>query len=782
MNVSVAWLSDLLDLRLDAAEAAERIARLAVPVDEVEPVYPDLDGVVVGLVEEVGPHPNADRLTLCRVQTGADVVDVVCGAPNVTAGRKYPYAPAGVVLPGGLKLTARKIRGIASNGMLCSARELQLGADHEGIMELATEAAPGTPLPEAIPLEDYRLVLDVTANRPDLLCHRGVARELGAAYGRPVKLPLIPDAPPVGDGPRTTGSPGTVDGIEVLVEDVEGCPRYMAAVIRGLRIGPSPDWLQRRLHGIGARPINNVVDATNYILFELNQPMHAFDAAGLRGNRIVVRRARDGELLTTLDGEKRTLSSDMTMICDGDGPVAVGGVMGGADSEVTADTTDVLLECAYFDPKRIRRTRKLLKMTTDASYRYERGTDLEGMGDALRRAVQLIRAVAGGEEREAGVDVWPEPQRPRTVFLRPARVAHLLGVPIPDGAIERHLVSVGFGVAPKRGRFHVQVPGWRPDVTREVDLIEEVARLQGYDTFPVEMRPFRPSTVPDDPVEPLKARLRRVLASSGLHEARANPLVPQGGAEACPVLNPLSADGAYLREALLPELVRAVERNWAVRERDVRLFEVGNVFRKGATRPVETLRVAGVVTGARLPPHWSSAADTADYERWDVAGLFEDAVRVAVPGGRVVPSEEGWTCLDGADRACGRAGPLAADRPAWAAPLFGFELDVTIGPRAGVTYAAVPTTPPVERDVSLVLPEGVEAGQVEAAMSEAAGPLLESATVFDEYRGGAGGRSVAWRLIFRAPDRTLRDKDADRAVERALRTVKERFGVERRKA
>ncbi|MBE0591603.1 MAG: phenylalanine--tRNA ligase subunit beta, partial [Gemmatimonadales bacterium] len=566
MNVSLSWLSALLGRELDADDVSRRLTMLGAAVEGIERINEELDDVIVALVEHVEPHPDADRLTLCQVNDGQQVRQVVCGATNVRAGRKYPYAPAGGVLPGGFKLSARKIRGIVSNGMLCSPKELGLGLDHEGIMDLETDATPGTRLVDVMPLRDVRLAIDVTADRPDLLAHKGVARELAAVYGVPIRLPAIPGAPDTGPAPRRVQRQGTVGNVEIAIEDAEGCPRYMGAVIRGVTVGPSPDWLQARLRSIGARPINNVVDATNYILYELNQPMHAFDLAKVRGGKIVVRRAVQGEQILTLDGERRELTGEMTMICDAEGVTAIAGVMGGEDSEVTPETTDILLECAYFDPKRIRKTRQALKMSTDASYRFERGIDLEGMSDALRRAVVLIRAVAGGTEPDEGVDVHPKPSKPRTVFLRPARVEHLLGVPLSRDAIEGYLVRLGFPVAPKQDRLHVQVPGWRPDVTGEVDLIEEVARLHGYDAFPVEMRPFRPSAVPSDPIERLKARVRTLFTGFGLYEARSLSLTAKGAPDAFLVQNPLSAEDAYLRRDLLTGLVRSVERNWAVRE------------------------------------------------------------------------------------------------------------------------------------------------------------------------------------------------------------------------
>jgi phenylalanyl-tRNA synthetase beta chain len=784
VNVSLNWLAALLARELDADEVSRRLTLLGAAVEGVERLNAELGDVIVGLVEEVGPHPDADRLTLCRVSDGREMRDVVCGATNVRAGRKYPYAPAGAVLPGGFELSARKIRGVVSNGMLCSPRELGLGMDHEGIMDLETEAEPGTRLVDAMPLEDVRLEIDVTADRPDLLCHKGVARELAAAYAVPLKLPAIPAAPAAGSMPRRVAATGTVDGVDITIEDAEGCPRYMAAVIRGVTIGPSPDWLQARLRSIGARPINNVVDATNYILHELNQPMHAFDLARVGGPAIVVRRAHPGERLVTLDGEARELDERMTMICDADGVVAIAGVMGGEESEVRADTRDVLLECAYFDPRRIRATRQALKMSTDASYRFERGIDREGMGEALVRAVQLIRAVAGGVEPEAPIDVYPKPTKTRSIFLRPQRVEQVLGVPVERGEIERLLVQIGFPVAPKDERLHVQVPGWRPDVAREVDLIEEVARLTGYDAFPVEMRPFRPSAVPPDPREALKHRVRHELAGLGLNEARSLSLTAKLGDDAVPVMNPLSAEDAYLRRDLLSGLIRSVERNWAVRQRDIRLFEVGVVFDDGgADVPNETLRAAAVFTGARVPPHWSDGGETPAYDVWDLKGSFETAVRIVGGSGTIQAVEGGWEWRDNEGRVRGRATTLDADRPAWAAPLFGFELDLEVTEPASARFSALPATPPVERDVALVLPASVSARQVEDVIRESAGPLLVGLTVFDEYRGkGVTGRSVAWRLVFRAADRTLKDEEADRALSRVLSALKEALGVERREA
>ena len=809
MIVSRRWLEALLDRPLDARDVADRLTLHVAAVDAVVPLHQDLGDVLIARVLEVKKHPDADRLSLCLVDRGGGSagggrggpVEVVCGAPNVQAGKIYPYAPVGAVLPGGVKLERKKIRGVESNGMLCSAKELGLGADHTGILELDTTAAPGTRFIDAMGIGDHQIVIDVPANRPDLLCHKGVARELGASIGAVVKLPAIPGGPA---DSRTAGlsarppvrqsATGVVDGVEVRLEDPEGAPRYMIAVIRGARVGPSPTWLAARLTAVGQRPINNVVDATNYILFELNQPLHAFDLGRLRGPAVVVRRARPGEKIVTLDGVTRTLTADMTAICDAEHPTIVAGVMGSAESEVSADTRDLVLECAYFQPTRIRRTRRALELSSESSYRFERGIDMLGMPDALRRAIELIIAVAGGEVRAPALDLWPQPQQERTIFLRPERVSRLLGVTIERPEVERLLTAVGFFVAPKDARLAVQVPGWRPDVTREVDLIEEVARSKGYDAFPDELRPYRPGTVPDAPDERARARIREQLVRAGLLEARTLPLGPPDGPDAVPILNPLSAEEAHLRRRLVPGLVRRIEYNWANRNRDIRLFEVGTVFRKGTGTgaggggPEEWTSVAGVLTGARRPPHWSEGAKVPDMDIWDLKYHFELAVAVAAPSCDVRPATGGavgWVAVERGGQLVGWAGPLEADAPVWAAPLFGFEVRLAAAqPDLGV-YRPLPLQPPVERDLALVLPPGVTAAQVSDVLRRTVGPLLERLEVFDEYRGPgipAGHRSVAWHCTFRDPERTLRERDVDALLARGLAALEGELGVRRRES
>jgi len=812
MIVARRWLEALLGRPLQGQDVADRLARQVAPVDGVVPIHQDLREVLVARVLEVRQHPNADRLSLCLVDAGGSApLEVVCGAANVQAGKSYPFAPVGATLPGGLKLERRKIRGVESNGMLCSAKELGLGVDHAGILELQTDAPPGTPFLDAVPIADEQIIIDVSANRPDLLCHRGVARELAVSLGATVKLPEIPGglavrrlgglkhASPTAQPP--TRLTAKVDSVEVRLEDPEGAPRYMIAVIRGVKVGPSPAWLAARLQSIGQRSINNIVDATNYILFEINQPLHAFDLAKLRGPAVVVRRAKPGEPIVTLDGMTRKLTAEMTAICDAERPQIVAGVMGSAESEVTESTTDIVLEAAYFQPTRIRRTRRALGLSSESSYRFERGIDMLGMPDALARAIDLIRAVAGGEMREPPIDLWPEPEKPRSVFLRPARVNHLLGVPVPRKEVEQLLSAVGFVAAPKDDRLAVQVPGWRPDVTREVDLIEEVARLRGYDTFPDELRPYRPGTVPDAPAEVTLRRIREQLARSGggLLEVRTLPLGPADQPEAVAIQNPLSAEEGYLRSRLLPGLIRRVEYNWSQGQRDIRLFEVGTVFRAGkGPRPEEELHLAIVLTGARHPAHWTASQERVklpDMDIWDLKRHFELAAGVAAPSCDVQPATNGsgWIAVEkGGGEPVGRAQPLEADAPRWAGPLFGLEVRITVEPPRVARYQPLPTQPPVVRDLSLVVPGGVSAAAIDALLAREGGTLLERLDVLDEYRGEglpAGTRGVTWRCTFRDPGdggaggaRTLTDGEIDALLSRMLNALEEQFGVQRRQA
>lgn len=794
MNVSYRWLRDIAPgYAGTVAELVERLALRGAPVEEVVDLAAGLQDVKVARVVEAGRHPNADRLSLCRVDAGGpELLSVVCGAPNVRAGAYYPFAPAGSTLPGGLTLKRAKIRGEVSEGMLCSEKELGLGTDHAGILEIPP-APLGTPFVEALGLDDARLDVEVTANRPDLLSHRGIARELVGEAG--LVVPAIPGATPVHLALRTDPREVEVGGVCIRIEEPELCWRFLGAVVRGVKVGPSPVWMQRRLRAAGARPINNVVDATNYVMLELGQPLHAYDLSRVGGQTLVVRSARAGERLRTLDGQERELRPGMLMICDAHVPVGVAGIMGGEDSEVRDDTTDVLLEGALFEPAQVRRTRRALDLPTDASYRFERGVDPEGHEVAFRRAVELIVATAGGRTDAEGLDVCPRPWRPAAVQLRPARVKHVLGVDFSESEVASLLAPLGFVAAPAAdGAPAFVVPGPRSyDVTREIDLIEEVARTYGYDRFPDQLGPYRPSAVPDHPLFELETRLRQHLSASGLYEVHTLAFADRGEVA---IPNPLSAEGTHLRASLLPGVLRVLEYNFARSQRDVRLFEIGTVFRSAAAgeRPVEETRLAAVLAGRRDRPHWSRPE--VPFEFWDIKGLLDSVLDVVggTSGGRPGPADLAGGALEGqwsvwrGDAPVAVAGPVAAgalDAPPWAGPVWGLEVVLPSGWRLHPVEPVrpLPTFPASERDLALLVPWETAAARVEELIRAEGGPLLAGIELFDVYEGTglpAGRRSLAFRLRFQAADRTLRDQDVERATRRLLTALKETLDVDAR--
>ena len=797
MNVSYQWLRALAPA-IDGTpqQVADRLAQLGAPADAVVPLGAGLDQIISARVVSARKHPNADKLTLCEVDAGTgSMLQVVCGAPNVEAGKVYAFAPVGAELPGGLVIRKAKIRGETSEGMLCSERELGLGRDHAGIWALPGDPQPGLSLIDIAGLDDTRLELDIGPNRPDLLSHAGIAAEL-APHGRGgVALPVLPGEPAVLALDAVASShEAEAAGVRISIED-DGCRRYLAAVVRGVTIAPSPAWLSARLRAVGLRPINNVVDATNYVLYELGQPLHAFDLDRLHGPAIVVRGARAGEKLTTLDGTDRALSEGALVIADADRVVALAGVMGGADSEVTAGTRNLLIECALFDPKRVRALRRALGMSTDASHRFERGVDADGMERALRRVVSIILATAGGTAERAYADVTRVARERRTLTVRADRVHRVLGVDIGAREIADLLAPLGFGVEVTGESVRVDVPGARLyDVEREIDLIEEVARRYGYDRFPDEARAYRPGTVPDDALTRLEDRLRDRLVARGFLESRTVPFAPDAHGDVALAL-PLSAEESRLRRALLPTLLRRVEYNWARGVDDLRLFEIGTGFAAAApgVEPAETRRIAFALTGRRSPAHWSGGADA--FDLWDLKSLLEDVapmlggveVRAATGGVPTFLGPEVFEVVDGAGRVIGFGGRVhgaAVDTPARiAAPLWGAELLVSEPGADDVVYTPIPVHPAVERDLALLERGGVSAAAIAATIRKSAGELLESVEPFDIFRGGslaAGSRSIAFRLRFRAPGRTLTDEEVDRAVGKVLGALKEEHGIERR--
>ena len=787
MNISYRWLHSIAPgLQGTPHELAERLAMLGAPVDEVVDLGAGIGDVVIARVEDVRQHPNADRLRICTVNAGSgEALQVVCGAPNVEAGGVYPFAPIGATLPGGMEIRKAKLRGEESQGMLCSARELGLGRDHSGLMALNGDFAPGTNFRQALGLDDWRLVVDVTPNRGELLSHLGVARELAPRGEDGIELPKFPNdrghACPVKPGKREADAPG----VEVAIDDEEGCTRYMGAVVHGVRVGPSPEWLATRLSAIGLRPINNVVDATNYVLHELGQPIHAFDLALLRGGRVVIRRAGPGETLATLDGVERALLETDVVIADAERAVALAGVMGGQNSEVSESTSDLFLEVALFDPKRVRKTARRLGLNTDASHRFERGVDPEGQPAAMHRVIELTLAVAGGQAVGA-VDLVPHRYERRAIGLREERAEKVLGISLTPAEIRDLLEPIGFEVNTRPKPIRVLVPGFRPDVTSEIDVVEEIARRRGYGSFPEQLLPFRPTAVPEHPVIAVERRMRALLVRWGFLESVAGGFAPEG-AGAVPLLNPLSAEEGFLRGTLAPGLLRRVEHNLARGVRDVRLFELGTAFfpAQDGGLPREEQRVAAAFTGASRPPHWSGPAP--DYDVWDLKGLMEE-LAAEYPGGRVEARDGRFVLLaaDGKDVGNGRvAAEGEVDAPAWAGPVLIVEATLPAGSdaRRGVLYQPIPVHPGSERDLALLVPAGTSAAEVDGTIREAAGELLEDVFPFDLYEGKGipeGTRSVAFRLRFRAPERTLTDAEVDGAVTGVLRSLEERHGIRRR--
>ncbi|MGI8510301.1 MAG: phenylalanine--tRNA ligase subunit beta [Gemmatimonadaceae bacterium] len=801
MNASFEWLKDFTEFDLTPRELRDIITARAATVDDVVALRQDLKDIVVGRVVSAASHPDSDHLWITKVDAGAaDLLDVVCGAPNVQQGVKYPFAPVGAVLPGGLKIERRKIRGQSSTGMLCSARELGLGLDHDGILALDTAAAPGTPFLAAYAAGDTRLVIDVLPNRPDLLAHEGVAREIAAFTGNSLIRPspagmVMPDVPFThASNSATTGS------VKVSVDGNAACSLYIAVVIRGVTVAPSPDWLASRLAGAGARSINNVVDATNYMLHGFGQPMHAFDLGTLAGPEIQVRRAYDGESITTLDGVARKLDPSMIVIADAARAQAVAGVIGGQGSEVTDSTTDILLEVAVFDPRSVRRTRRALGVSTDASYRFERAMDAAAAEGLARYAAGLICALASGVVDGAPLTIGTPPAPTAPVTLRLSRVARVLGETVSGAECAALLASVGFEVTAAQddatgntiGKttgdiLQVSPPTWRADVTAEADLMEEIARLRGYDSFPDELRPFRVGGAADSPAYTVTRRVTRALVKAGLYEVRPTPFVADAGADGVSVSNPLAESEAMLRSSVLQTLARRVEHNFAHMSRNVRLFEVGVAFARGdGPIPVEQTVAAAVITGERFPAHFADPKPP-PVDLWDARQIADELVSAAYGGGQGVDfapnsAGDGWVIARGGT-AIGSVGPLVVDAPAWASLVFGVELDITpaMGASlAGRTYVPLPSTPAAEFDLALVLPVGVLAADVQRVITNTAGELLESLIPFDEFTGNGvpdGYRSVAWHLGFRHPERTLRDKEIEGRRGRILRSLEEELGV-----
>ncbi len=781
MRVLLSWLREMVELPESAEDVAQRLTAAGLEIEAVERLDKGLEGVVVGLVRERSPVPDT-KLSVCRVFDGAEELQVVCGAQNYQAGDHVPLAKVGAVLPDGKAIGRAKLRGHESFGMLCSSRELGFDDGVDGLHILSRDTAPGTPIATVLGRDDVAYEVNVTPNRADALSHLGLARELAALYGRPLKLAAPSIANASGTGPR------------VEIEAADACPRYAGRVVRGVKVGPSPAWLRGRIEALGQRSVNNVVDATNYVMLERGQPLHAFDLDRLAEGRLVVRLARAGEAIRTLDGKDRTLATDDLVIADAQRAVAIAGVMGGEESEVKGHTTQLLLESARFSPSHVRRTARRQGLHSEASHRFERGVDPEGVRAALDRLAEVIVQVAGGAVTEAA-DVVGRPFARARVTLRKARMDELLGAPVPwDEALDvlRRLSLQVVESSPERAL--VEIPGARGDLTTEIDLIEEVVRVRGFHTIPAKV----PSGSGADAREDLRAvaesRLRDALSAAGFDEAMnyafldpADLARVDGAVAPIALRNPIAADLAVMRTTLVPGLLKNLGHNLRRGVSPVRLYEAGRAYLPRTslegkpgdaqfTVAHEPRRLAFVAAGPR-GRGWTAGKEGFDF--YDLKGAVEGALEALgttakyAPAGRTVswlhPRSACVVTVRGRTAgAFGELHPALADALSLPRATLAGELDLdllldaaTLVPR----FRGLPKFPASLRDVAVVVDEAVTAAEVlgEIAKADPRG-LVEETLLFDVYRGAplpAGRKNLAFSLRIRAADRTLTDDEVN---------------------
>ncbi|MFB3788734.1 MAG: phenylalanine--tRNA ligase subunit beta [bacterium] len=804
MKLPYSWLQEMVDGLPAPAEAAALLTMRGFEIEEFSSPGAAIQDILVAKILALKPHPNADKLTLCDVTDGSRNYAIVCGASNMKAGDCVALAQIGTVLPGNFKLEKRKIRGIYSEGMLCSTRELGLGDDHAGIMILPPDAPLGRRLVDFLGLNDTLFEINVTPNRPDALCALGIARELAAACGQALRGPEVTD-------PAADVELDYVPSVELRDGDL--CPRYTARVIRDVRVGSSPGWLVKRLEACGLRSVNNVVDATNLVLMELGQPLHAFDLDQLEEKRIVVRRARAGERIRTIDGEDRALDETMLAICDAARPVAVAGVMGGQESEVSAETTSILLESAYFDPPCIRRTSKKLGLGSEASYRFERGVDFETVNAASHRCARLIAELTGG--RIAGrlgiADTADaarlEHLRGRDMTLHFAYCNRLLGQTVPPERIETIFASLQIPVKKRDVEsITVRIPSFRQDITLEADLVEEVARCHGYNEFtPTILRaPVKPPE-PQEVDRELVKQIRQFFVSQGLDEAVTYSFTdpellgafPREEAEldhpAATIQNPINVREAAMRSSLLPSLLQSARRNITRGNQDFGLFEIAAVYLASGETTREKKKIGVVILGN---PHAGWRDGRPEFDFFDIKGLLENLFSLCglkrcrlLPGPECLHPKRGVT-VDAVQQTAGYFGelhPALAESYELPGRVLVAELDLLTLTRfwreADIAYRPYSIFPAVKRDLALLLPRPGTSRQVEDIIRQEAGALLEDLRLFDYYQGqqvAEGTVSLGFRLTFRSPEGTLTESDIDAMIGKILSRLKKELDVQLR--
>ncbi len=795
MRVSLNWLKDYVDIPIGVDELAHQLTMLGLEIEAIERPGADIKSVVVGEIQSIEPHPDADKLVVCKTDVAAGgTLQIVCGAKNMSVGDRVPTALVGATLPGGFEITKRRMRGLESCGMMCSPKELGLGDDHAGLMILPKDTPVGEDIIPLLGLDDVVYDIEVTPNRGDWACMIGVARELALLFGGNYRLPELR---------LTESKTRAADLSSVTIENADLCPRYIGRVLTNVKIAPSPAWLCRRLIAAGQRPINNVVDITNYVLMETGHPLHAFDLAKLSENRIVVRNAKHGETLETLDEQVRRLDPDMLVIADASAPVAVAGVMGGAASEVGENTTNIFLESAYFDPRSIRRTARALGMQTEASARFQRGADIDMALYAANRAATLMQELAGAEIADGILDEYPNPPTPNQVKLRYERTGLLLGTEVPAQTQKRVVTGLGFDlVLEDDTSITVQPPSWRHDVSQEADLIEEVARFYGYDNIAVTVPQARRSEQDFAPGEKRLNDLRAFLVAQGLTElfswtfsSRAEVKragLPDSYLDMVSLQNPLSENHEAMRSSLVPGVLAAVSRNARYGSHDIAAFELGPVYTPASdnTLPSQTAHLAIVLSGAYTPKHWSRPPHPADL--YDLKGLAEAitdflGLPLALETADISPYAPGQCAailLSG--QHLGHLGEVAnatlnayeLDRPAYVLNLC---LDPALEGTPSVhQYQPIAPFPPSLRDLALVVDADTPAGDLVEAAHSTGGKLLTAVDIFDVYTGKQvpdGKKSIALSLVFQAPDKTLTDKNTDKLCKKILRTLESNFGA-----
>lgn len=795
MKISYNWLKEYIDLTgITLEQLIHDLTMAGLEVESFENKGEQLKGFIVGKVVAKEKHPNADKLSVCSVDTGSEVSQIVCGAPNVSAGQTVPVAlPGAVVASSGMQIKKAKLRGVESNGMICSEVELGVGDDHSGIMVLFDNLKAGTPLAEALGLDDIILEIGITPNRPDALSHIGVARDISAIYNRPLLNPYPNLQPDVTDN---SGK------FKVIIEDSELCPRYSAKIVQGVKVSESPEWLQKKIKAIGLRPINNIVDVTNFILYESGQPIHAFDLDKLYNDTIIVKRAGVIGTFTTLDSKKRELPPDALMICDGEKPVAIAGVMGGENSEVTSSTVNVLIESAFFDAGSIRKTAKSLGLSTDASYRFERGTDPQITALVAKRAAELIQQVAGGTIINTVIDIYPGEKPPLKIEFRYNRCKQILGYEIPHESIRSIIRNLGFVIVNEDDyRIEVVVPTFRPDIEREIDIIEEVARIFGYDKIPTVDSIAVPAIKIEDEQE-FETAIRDFLIGYGLNEILNNSFMSKNltGSPIQPisVLNPQNADMVLLRTSLVPGMLETIRNNIYVSEKSLALFEIGKVFElknpelRGFDDFQEKQSLVIALTGNAQEKEWYSNERQFDF--FDTKGIvsvlldkfFADESKVELPVKEGNYLYEYYLDFTLKGKECARIGKVKKEilkENGIEQTIFLSEINIDylkeITPSRKV-YKELLRFPKVYRDMALITDKEVSANSIKNFILDGRFTILKKVTIFDLFESeslGTGKKSLAFNLEFYDSNRTLSDEEVETVFKKIIKEVTEKFNA-----